>query len=247
MLTSWESFFFASFDAGNFVSVDKPALGLSVQILSARLFGFHRHQPFSATGARRRGLRVRWVFHLVRQVAGGRPACRCAGSHHYADQRGHNSQQYDGQPARADIAAHCLDNDARRGTRSFAVAGSIRCACGLGYNIKMLQAFPVLPGFRACLPAVGATEPRPEDHTSGTRRRGPGRGVTDLVIAVDLIPRVRIGRSLAPAGVTQRSVWLLDTTAWGDSIRPECRCATTTDLRCHDRPYAVPVLRASDR
>ncbi len=40
MLTSWQNFFFVSFDAG-FVSVDKPPLGLWVQTASAWLLGFH--------------------------------------------------------------------------------------------------------------------------------------------------------------------------------------------------------------
>src|SRR4051812_1283444 len=40
MLTSWHNFFFLSFDSGGFVSVDKPPLGLWVQAISARIFGF---------------------------------------------------------------------------------------------------------------------------------------------------------------------------------------------------------------
>ena len=41
MLTSWHNFFFVSFDSG-FVSVDKPPLGLWIQVASAYLFGFNR-------------------------------------------------------------------------------------------------------------------------------------------------------------------------------------------------------------
>ena len=40
MLTSWHNFFYASFDAGGFVSVDKSPLGLWVQVASAKIFGF---------------------------------------------------------------------------------------------------------------------------------------------------------------------------------------------------------------
>lgn len=40
MLTSWRNFFFASFDGGGFVAVDKPPLGFWVQTASAKLFGF---------------------------------------------------------------------------------------------------------------------------------------------------------------------------------------------------------------
>src|SRR5439155_18999260 len=41
MLQSWHNFFFGSYDAGGFITVDKPALGLWVQTASAWLFGFN--------------------------------------------------------------------------------------------------------------------------------------------------------------------------------------------------------------
>src|SRR5947209_358466 len=41
MLTSWHNFFFAAFDPGGFVTVDKPPLGFWVQAASAKLLGFH--------------------------------------------------------------------------------------------------------------------------------------------------------------------------------------------------------------
>src|SRR4051812_44535197 len=37
MLHSWHTFFFASFDPGGFVSVDKPPLGFWIQAASAKL------------------------------------------------------------------------------------------------------------------------------------------------------------------------------------------------------------------
>ena len=41
MLTSWRNFFFASFDSGGFVTVDKPPLGLWIQAISDKIFGFN--------------------------------------------------------------------------------------------------------------------------------------------------------------------------------------------------------------
>lgn len=41
MLMSWHSFFFASLDPAGFVTVDKPPVALWVQTLSAKIFGFH--------------------------------------------------------------------------------------------------------------------------------------------------------------------------------------------------------------
>ena len=41
MLYSWHNFFFLSFDPSGLISVDKPPLGLWLQVASARLFGFN--------------------------------------------------------------------------------------------------------------------------------------------------------------------------------------------------------------
>ncbi|SHI10579.1 4-amino-4-deoxy-L-arabinose transferase [Sporobacter termitidis DSM 10068] len=41
MLKSWHNFFFASLDPGGFITVDKPAAGFWLQCLSARIFGVH--------------------------------------------------------------------------------------------------------------------------------------------------------------------------------------------------------------
>ena len=41
MSLSWHNWFFAAFDPGGFVSVDKPPLGFWIQVASVKLFGFH--------------------------------------------------------------------------------------------------------------------------------------------------------------------------------------------------------------
>lgn len=41
MLMSWHNFFFVSFDPGGFITIDKPPLGFWLQTLSAKIFGFH--------------------------------------------------------------------------------------------------------------------------------------------------------------------------------------------------------------
>jgi 4-amino-4-deoxy-L-arabinose transferase-like glycosyltransferase len=40
MTTGWRNFFFASFDPGGFISVDKPPVALWIEAVSARVFGF---------------------------------------------------------------------------------------------------------------------------------------------------------------------------------------------------------------
>ena len=69
MLTSWHNFFYASFDANGFVSVDKPALGLWVQAISARIFGFSGVSllaPQALAGVASVGI----LYLLIRQVWG---------------------------------------------------------------------------------------------------------------------------------------------------------------------------------
>jgi 4-amino-4-deoxy-L-arabinose transferase-like glycosyltransferase len=41
MLESWHNFFYLAYDPGGFVSIDKPPLGFWLQALSAKMFGFH--------------------------------------------------------------------------------------------------------------------------------------------------------------------------------------------------------------
>src|SRR5947207_12532634 len=40
MTQSFHNFFFASYDAGGFISVDKPPVALWMQAISAKIFGF---------------------------------------------------------------------------------------------------------------------------------------------------------------------------------------------------------------
>jgi len=69
MLTSWHNFFFVSFDAAGFVSVDKPPLGLWIQAASAKLFGFSGLSlilPEAVAGV----LSVALLYYLVHRVFG---------------------------------------------------------------------------------------------------------------------------------------------------------------------------------
>lgn len=69
MLQNWHNLFFVAFDPGGFVSVDKPPLGLWIQVLSARLFGFSSLSlllPQALAGV----LVVALLFSLVRRSFG---------------------------------------------------------------------------------------------------------------------------------------------------------------------------------
>jgi 4-amino-4-deoxy-L-arabinose transferase-like glycosyltransferase len=59
MLTSWHNFFYASFEPGDSVSVDKPPLGLWVEAISAYLLGVN---GFALAGI----FSIPLLFHLVK-------------------------------------------------------------------------------------------------------------------------------------------------------------------------------------
>jgi 4-amino-4-deoxy-L-arabinose transferase-like glycosyltransferase len=69
MTFSWKNFFFASFDPGGFISVDKPPVFLWVDALSARIFGFSTWSlllPSAIAGATSVGL----LWLIVRRYFG---------------------------------------------------------------------------------------------------------------------------------------------------------------------------------
>jgi 4-amino-4-deoxy-L-arabinose transferase-like glycosyltransferase len=79
MTRNWTAFFFASLDAGNVVTVDKPPAALWVMVLSARLFGF---SPWSmlVPQALMRVATVALLYAAVRRVAGPAAALVAGGA-----------------------------------------------------------------------------------------------------------------------------------------------------------------------
>jgi 4-amino-4-deoxy-L-arabinose transferase-like glycosyltransferase len=146
MLTSWHNFFFVSFDAG-FVTVDKPPLGLWVQAASAYLFGFNGLSllvPQALAGI----LSVALLYLLVNRafgpVAGILAALVLAVTPvAVAVERTNNS---DGLLALTVLVAAWA---VIRAVESGRLRWLLLCAVvvGLGFNIKMLEAFLVLPAF----------------------------------------------------------------------------------------------------
>jgi 4-amino-4-deoxy-L-arabinose transferase-like glycosyltransferase len=69
MLKNWHNFFFNSFDPKGFISIDKPPIGFWLQTLSASLFGFNGWSlflPQALAGV----LSVALLYHLVARVFG---------------------------------------------------------------------------------------------------------------------------------------------------------------------------------
>src|SRR5216683_7715950 len=69
MMDNWHNFFFASYDPGGFVTVDKPPVGFWFQVASAKLFGFTSFSvllPQALAGV----LSVLLLYYLVRRHFG---------------------------------------------------------------------------------------------------------------------------------------------------------------------------------
>src|SRR5919202_2095707 len=146
MLTSWHNCFFVSFDAG-FVSVDKPPLGLWIQAASAYLFGFRGLSlvlPQALAGVPC----VALIYYLVRrafgEVAGLIAALVLAVTPiSVATSRSNTMDML--LVLSVLVAAWAVIHAAESGSLRWLVVGVV--VLGLGFNIKMLEAFLALPAF----------------------------------------------------------------------------------------------------
>ena len=145
MLTGWRAFFFASFDPQGFVSVDKPPLGLWLQTLSAKLFGFNVASlilPEALAGV----LSVALLYHLVRRAFGG-VAGLLAGALLAISPINIVSNRDNIFESLLVLTTLCATWAALRATETGAFRWLAFCGVfiGLGFNIKMLEAYLVLP------------------------------------------------------------------------------------------------------
>ncbi len=147
MLTSWHNFFFVSFDPGGFVTVDKPPLGLWVQAASAALFGFNGLSlllPQAVAGV----LSVLLLYHLVRRTFGptaGILAALILAVTPISVAANRNNTMDSLLVLTLLLAAWAALRAAETGRLRWLLLGM--GLVGVGFNIKMLQAFLVLPAF----------------------------------------------------------------------------------------------------
>ncbi len=145
MLASWHNFFFASFDPAGFVTVDKPPLGLWVQVASARVFGFNPVSlilPQAIAGV----LCVVVLYVLVRRTFGG-PAGVLAGAMMAVSPINVVVNRDNIMECllvlTTLLAAWATLHAAETGEfRWLAAAGAF---IGIGFNIKMVEAYLVAP------------------------------------------------------------------------------------------------------
>jgi len=147
MLTNWHNFFFVSFDAGGFVTVDKPPLGLWIQAASAALFGYHGISlllPQALAGV----LAVALVYHRVRRHFGptaGLVAALVLAVTPISVAANRNNTMDSVLILLLLLAAWAVFKAAETGRLRWLLLCAVMV--GLGFNVKMLQAFLVLPAF----------------------------------------------------------------------------------------------------
>ncbi len=145
MLTSWHNFFFASFDPGGFVTVDKPPLGFWIQTASAKIFGFHGWSlllPEALAGV----LSVALLYHLVRRAFGataGLVAALALAVTPISVVTNRNNTIDSLLVLTVLCAAWAIFKATETGKLRWLLASM--ALVGLGFNIKMLEAYLVVP------------------------------------------------------------------------------------------------------
>jgi 4-amino-4-deoxy-L-arabinose transferase-like glycosyltransferase len=147
MLTNWHNFFFVSFDSGGFLAVDKPPLGMWMQVLSARLLGFSTFSvlfPQALAGV----LAVGLLFQLVRRVFGplaGLIAALVLALSPISIVTNRNNMVDSLLVLTVLLGAWAVSKAAETGRLRWLLLCAV--LVGLGFNIKMLQAYLVVPAF----------------------------------------------------------------------------------------------------
>jgi 4-amino-4-deoxy-L-arabinose transferase-like glycosyltransferase len=144
---SWHNFFFAAFDPQGFLAIDKPPLGFWVQVASTRIFGFSAWslllpEALAGTGS------VALLYLLVRRVAGpnaGLLAALALALTPISVVASRNNTIDSLLVLTLLFAAWALLKALERGSLSWLLLSAL--LVGLGFNIKMLEAYVVLPAF----------------------------------------------------------------------------------------------------
>jgi 4-amino-4-deoxy-L-arabinose transferase-like glycosyltransferase len=145
MLQSWHNFFFVSFDPGGFVTVDKPPLGLWLQTLSAKIFGFSGLSlllPSALAGI----LAVIILYVLVRNAFGPLAGLIAALTLALTPISVviNRSNELDGLLVLTMLlAAWAVLRATKNGDVRWLTLGAF--FVGLGFNIKMLDAYLIVP------------------------------------------------------------------------------------------------------
>jgi 4-amino-4-deoxy-L-arabinose transferase-like glycosyltransferase len=145
MMQSWHNFFFVSYDPGGFVSVDKPPLGFWIQTISVKIFGYSGFSillPEALAGV----ASVIVLYVLVRRAFGdvaGLVAALALAITPISVVTNRNNTIDSLLVLSSLLAAWAALRATEQGSlRWLLVSGLL---VGLGFNIKMLQSWLILP------------------------------------------------------------------------------------------------------
>ncbi len=147
MLNNWHNFFFVSYDPGGFVTLDKPPLGFWLQVASARLFGF---TPFSVflPQALAGVLSVILLYYLVRRhfgVVAGLLAALALALSPISVVTNRNITIDSTLALTLLVGAWAVLRAAETGRLRWLLLSA--AMVGIGFNIKMLEAYLVVPAY----------------------------------------------------------------------------------------------------
>ncbi|HEU5194114.1 MAG TPA: glycosyltransferase family 39 protein, partial [Methylomirabilota bacterium] len=189
MSQSWHNFLYNSFDPAGFISVDKPPVALWIQVASVKLFGFHAMSvliPQALEGV----AAVALLYHLVQRRFGAAAGLLAAlflalTPVSVAIDRSSNTDSC--LVLVLLLAAWALTLAVERG--SLPLLALAMALVGLGFNVKMLAAFVVLPTF-ALVYWLGAPV--------AARRRIADLALAGVVLAAVAVPWVLVYDLTAP-------------------------------------------------
>ena len=147
MMQNWHNFFFNSFDPGGFVTIDKPPLGFWLQVASAKLFGFSGVAlmlPQALAGV----LSVALLYYLVSRLFGrtaGLLAALALAVTPISVVTNRNNTIDSTLVLVVLLGAWAVSRAVETGKLRWLLLCAV--FVGLGFNIKMLQAYLVLPAF----------------------------------------------------------------------------------------------------
>jgi 4-amino-4-deoxy-L-arabinose transferase-like glycosyltransferase len=147
MMDSWHTFFFAAYDPGGFVSIDKPPVGFWLEVASAKLFGFNSMSillPQALAGV----LSVLLLYYLVRRhfgVVAGLLAALALAVSPISVVTNRNDTIDSTLVLVLLIGAWAVLRAAETGRLRWLLLTAV--IVGIGFNIKMLQAYLVVPAY----------------------------------------------------------------------------------------------------
>ena len=147
MLDSWHNFFFASYDPGGFVTIDKPAFGLWLQAISAKIFGFSAFSVYLPQ-ALAAVLSVLILYHLIRRhfgVTAGLLAALALAITPLSVVTSRNNTIDSTLVFSTVVGAWAVLKATETGKLRWLLLCAV--AIGIGYNIKMTEVFLVVPAF----------------------------------------------------------------------------------------------------